>query len=59
MEIKIVFMCTVTPSPNSVYTYGTRFSSTILIAFWELLHLMVVATQCVANVFYQALPEAG
>ena len=27
---KILFNCTVTPSPNSVYTYGTRFSSTIL-----------------------------
>jgi hypothetical protein len=27
---KILFNCTVTPSPNSVCTYGTRFSSTIL-----------------------------
>jgi hypothetical protein len=27
---KILFNSTVTPSPNSVCTYGTRFSSTIL-----------------------------
>jgi hypothetical protein len=27
---KILFNCTVTPSPNSVCTYGTRFSTTIL-----------------------------
>ena len=28
---KILFNCTVTPSPNSICTYGTRFSSTICI----------------------------